>query len=397
MDTLSQKGGGNPLPLLNSQQKESLAMVIVLQYAEHNALLDAEQLEDARASLRALFLRATGEETMLRKIICTLRINHSLNQSFSIISQILDGVDRARATLTSKIRAFEKSVNGLSVSVEVNNIFVEPFYEFSDGFLHNVQKFEHLISEYREAKENEARLAHDFRLAREARERLKNRLDGEHEEEGEHEKQVKDKLFRTFDFGKIESDYQYARRSSEHVGSEINELLGEFQIMCQMAMTPNMRSMDMEKISASKKTYPDVFKIASSALKKFDELKPLAPAIQELMRLYHHSFGMFVLDLEKFNKAIVPMIENIGDYLHAREMDEDVRAKQGKLKKIEALIAFIEAVAEVLKQDKDYAYPKFSSLITTMIGQEASAWEDIAEELLRMKVIAEAELSTRIS
>ena len=397
MDTVSQKGGGNPLPLLNSQQKESLAMVIVLQYAEHNALLDAEQLEDARASLRALFLRATGEETMLRKIICTLRINHSLNQSFSTISQILDGVDRARATLTSKIRALEKSINGISVSVEVNNIFVEPFYEFSDGFLHNVQKFEHLISEYREARENEARLAHDFRLAREARERLKHRLDGEHEEEGEHEKKVKDKLFRSFDFGKIESDYEYAKRSSEHVGSEINELLGEFQIMCQMAMKPNMRSTDLEKIGASKKTYPDVYSIASSALKKFDELKPLAPVVQELMRLYHHSFGMFVLDLEKFNKAIVPMIENIEDYLHAREMDEDVRAKQSKLKKIEALIAFIEAVAEVLKVDKDYAYPKFSSLITTMIGQEASAWQDIAEELLRMKVVAEAELSTRIS
>ena len=242
-----------------------------------------------------------------------------------------------------------------------------------------------------------ARLAHDFRLAREARERLKHRLDGGHEEDGAHEKQVKDKLFRSFDFGKIESEYHYAKRTSEHTGQEIEELLGVFQVMCHMATIPSMRSPDIEKIGSGKKSYPDVFSIASRTIKENKELKPLAPAIQELLKLFHHSYGMFVLDFEKFNNAIIPMIENIEDYVHAKEMDEDVRAKHDKLKKIESLIAFIEAVALVLKDDKDYTYPKFSSLVTTLIGQKASAWEQIAEELLRMKVMAEADLSTQIS
>ncbi|MBE9516550.1 MAG: hypothetical protein IME93_06190 [Proteobacteria bacterium] len=397
MDTAGQAGGGNPLPSLNTQQKESLTMVIVLQYAEQNALLDSEQLEDARASLRALFLRATGEETMLRKIIDMLRINHSLNKSFGEISQILDGVDKARATLTSKIRAIEKSIEQLSLPVEANNSFASPFYDFSDEFLRNVSKFEHLISEYREAKENEARLAHDYRLAHEARERLKHRFDGKNIEENEHEKEVKDKVYKSFNYGKIESDYQYAKRSADHVGREIKELLAVFKVMCHMAMKPDMRSPDTGKIGANSKTYPDVYSISSSALKKYEELRTLASAIQELLRLYHHSFGMFVLDLNKFNKAIIPMIENIEDYTHAKEMDEDVRHKQDKLEKIKALVAFIEAVALILKKGKDYTYPKFSSLIAATIDQVGASWEAIAEELLRMKVIAEAELSTRIS
>src|SRR4030067_1464131 len=100
----------NSTPALNPQEKESLLMLIVINYAEEHDLLNAEQLEDARASLRALFLRATGEETMLRKIIGLLKINRALNKTFSEMANILAGIKKSHQSLVSKHEALEKQL-----------------------------------------------------------------------------------------------------------------------------------------------------------------------------------------------------------------------------------------------------------------------------------------------
>src|SRR4030066_271157 len=107
-------------PALNPQEKESLLMLIVINYAEAHGLLSAEQLEDARASLRALFLRATGEETMLRKIIGILKINRALNKTFSEMANILAGIKKSRQSLISKHDALEKQLASLVVTPEEN-------------------------------------------------------------------------------------------------------------------------------------------------------------------------------------------------------------------------------------------------------------------------------------
>lgn len=167
--------------------------------------------------------------------------------------------------------------------------------------------------------------------------------------------------------------------------------------MCQVAMNPKMRADDLEDDGFKEQDLPDIFVLFTDAMNEFPRLKKLAPAIQELLRLYQHSFGMFKLDFEKFNRAIVPMIENIEDYMSAKEMDEDVRTKQEKLEKIESLISFIEASGIMLKDGENYTYPKFSSVVTKLITSEKKKWSFIAEELLRMKVSAEAELSTQLA
>jgi len=54
---------------VDKKQKESLISMIAILYIEDQGMLNQEQLHDAKSSLRALFLRTTGEETMLRKLI----------------------------------------------------------------------------------------------------------------------------------------------------------------------------------------------------------------------------------------------------------------------------------------------------------------------------------------
>jgi len=396
-DKLTAYQPDSSIPPLNPQEKESLLMLIVINYAEEHGLLNAEQLEDARASLRSLFLRATGEETMLRKIIGILKINRALNKAFSEMSNILTGIKKSHLSLVSKHVALEKQLASLVVTPEENTHFVRPLLEFSSDFVRAVTDFDRQMTEYKAAKELEARSAHIYRLAQEARDRLKQRFEKGATEESHQEEQVKQKVYQTFNYAEAESDYQYNKRSADSTRNEISNSLKDFHLMCQMAMKPDMRSTQEINSTAGKQPCVDIYTITVKAMNTFPRLRSLVPAVQDQLKLYQRSFGMFMLDFDKFNNALGPMVENTEDYFQAKEQDEDVRTKQKKLADIEALIAFVEDVSQMLHDGHAYTYSKFSIAISSHITRAASKWSPIAEQLLHMKVAAEAELSTRLA
>jgi hypothetical protein len=382
---------------LNSRQKESLLTLIVINYAEDHGLLSTEQLADARASLRALFLHATGEETMLRKLIGLLKINRALNKTFSEMANILAGIKKSHQSLVGKHDALEKQLAATVVTPEENTQFVRPLLEFSRDFVRAVTEFERQMSEYKQAKELEARSAHIYRLAQEARARLKQRFEKGATEESREEEQVKQKVYQAFNYAEAESDYQYNKRGATSTRNEISNSLKEFHLMCQMAMKPEMRSTHIISSTAGNPPCADIYAVTLKAMSSFPKLQPLIPAVQDHLKLYQRSFGMFMLDFEKFNNALGPMVENTEDYFQAKEQDEDVRTKQKKLADIEALIAYIEDVAQILHDGQEYSYPKFSIAVSGHITRAGSKWAPIAEQLLHMKVAAEAELSTRLA
>lgn len=396
-DKLTADQPDSSIPPLNPQEKESLLMLIVINYAEEHGLLNAEQLEDARASLRSLFLRATGEETMLRKIIGILKINRALNKAFSEMSNILTGIKKSHLSLVSKHDALEKQLASLVVTPEENAHFVRPLLEFSSDFVRAVTDFDRQMTEYRAAKELEARSAHIYRLAQEARDRLRQRFEKGATEESHQEEQVKQKVYQTFNYAEAESDYRYNKRSADSTRNEISNSLKDFHLMCQMAMKPEMRSTQKINSTAGKQPCVDIYTITVKAMNTFPRLRSLVPAVQDQLKLYQRSFGMFMLDFDKFNNALGPMVENTEDYFQAKEQDEDVRTKQKKLADIEALIAFVEDVSQMLHDGHAYTYSKFSIAISSHITRAASKWSPIAEQLLHMKVAAEAELSTRLA
>lgn len=396
-DKLAAGQPGSATPPLNRREKESLLMLIVINYAEDHGLLNAEQLEEARASLRSLFLYATGEETMLRKIIGTLKINRALNRAFSEMSNVLMAIKRSHEALVGKHDALEKQLAALVVSPEENTHFVRPLLEFSSDFVRAVTEFDRQMTEYKTAKEVEARSAHSYRLAQEARDRLKQRFEKGATQESLQEEQVKQKVFQNFNFAEAESDYRYKKRSADRTRNEISGSLKDFNLMCQMAMKPEMRSTQKINSTAGKPPCVDIYTITVKAMHAFPRLQELIPAIQDQLKLYQRSFGMFMLDFDKFNKALGPMVENTEDYFQAKEQDEDVRTKQKKLADIEALIAFVEDVSKMLHDGNAYTYPKFSNAVSRHITRAAAKWSPIAEQLLHMKVAAEAELSTRLA
>jgi len=385
------------LPSLNPQEKESLIMLIVIHFAEEQDLLSAEQLDDARASLRALFLRASGEETMLRKLIAILKVNRALNRTFGDMMRLLDGVKRSHEALVERHEQLKQQLATHSITPEENRHFTGPLLEYSSDFVRAVGSFAGLMTEYREAREHEARCAHNFRLAQEAREHLKQRFEKGAAEDQLAEQRVKQKVIQNFNINEAQSEYQYAQRSAIGIRGEIEAALHDFHQMCQMAMKPEMRSSIELKPSPGKVPCPDIYTTAFNAMLSFPRLRNLQPVVEELLRLYQKSFALFMLDFEKFNKALVPLIENTEDYFAAKEKDEDVRTKLHKLNLIESLINYIEDVAHLLRDGQDYTYPKFSTAVTNHIIQPDSSWTLIAEPLLLMKVAAEAELSTRLT
>ena len=389
--------GDSTASTLSAQQKETLLMLIVINYAEEHGLLNAEQLEDARASLRALFLHATGEETMLRKIIRILQINRALNKTFSEMAGILAGISKSHQSLVGQHAALEEQLAAMVVTPDEIAHFARPLLEFSGDIVRAVTDFDRQMAEYKEAKELEARSAHVYRLAQEARARLKQRFEQGATQENQQEEQVKQKVYQAFNFAEAESDYQYHKRSAKSIRDGISSSLKDFQLMCQMAMKPEMRSVHKINSNAGKPPCVDIYTITLKAMRRFPRLQPLIPAVQDQLKLYQRSFGLFMLDFEKFNNTLGPMIENTQDYFQAKEQDEDVRTKQKKLAEIEALIAFIEDASRMLHDGHDYTYPQFSIAISKHITRPTKKWASIAERLLHMKVAAEAELSTRLA
>lgn len=382
---------------LDRQQKESLISMIALLYVEEQGLLNDEQLEDAKESLQALFLRTTGEETMLRKLIEILKTNKALNQTFSDMSNVLTGITKSTETIKRKIDSFKQQLQALEISAEENADFIGPFLEFSGQFAKNVELFERTMYSFRDVKEREARYANMFRIAKEARQRLKERFSGGPGEEGDKENQIKKKVIQTFDYGETEINHSYSQREAKNTLIEIELLIKEFQKMCQLAMNPDMRDEEKGYQPFKKTEYQDMFTIYATAMVKHPRLEILKQPIQQLFRLFQHSYGMFAIDFQKFNNAITPMEENTDAYFQAKDEDEDIRTKRRKLEQIEGLITFLENVAQLLKTEQELVYARFSKAVSDIIMTPASGWSHIVEDLLRMKVSAEADLSTRLS
>lgn len=399
------------------QYREALVSMTALAFIEEHALLRADQLEDAKNSLQALFLHTSGEETMLRKLIDILKTTKQIHQSFASISSVLSGITRGVQTVDAKVVAYKQALATMTLSAEENAAFAGPFLSFSQALLQKMGSFDDNMRQYVELRETEARYASIYRIAMDARERLKQRLSGVlgSKTGSEVENRIRQNVVSSFDYSEAESNLQFAQRDARNKAEEILEQLEDIRAMCQMAKNPSMReksddstnmSMTVSSYSVTptvkkpkprpKVEYDDVFALFSRALRAHPRLLQLKDIVLELFRLYQHSYGMLSLDCNNLNKAIETMFDNSEAYFEAKEEDKDIRSKREKLKMIEGLIPFLEHTAVIVMQNGTLSYGRFSRKISDVISEKRTPWAHISEHLLRSKVQAEADLSTRL-
>jgi hypothetical protein len=386
-----------------------------LAFIEEHALLRADQLEDAKNSLQALFLHTSGEETMLRKLIDILKMTRQIHQSFASISSVLSGITRGVQTVDARVVAYKQALATMTLSAEENAAFAGPFLSFSQALLQKMGSFDDNMRQYVELRETEARYASIYRIAMDARERLKQRLSGVlgSKTGSEIENRIRQNVVSSFDYSEAESNLQFAQRDARNKAEEILEQLDDIRAMCQMAKNPSMREKNEDSTGISmtassysvkptnkkpkpKVEYDDVFTLFSRALRAHPRLLQLKDIVLELFRLYQHSYGMLSLDCNNLNKAIETMFDNSEAYFEAKEEDKDIRHKREKLKMIEGLIPFLEHTAVIVMQDGTLSYGRFSRRISDVISEKRTPWTHISEHLLRSKVQAEADLSTRL-
>lgn len=373
-------------------QREALITLTAISYIEEHQLLKAEQLVDAKKSLHALFLRASGEETLLRKLIDMLKSSRHIHHSFASISGILTGVSKSVAVVDTKIARLRAQVEQTAVTAEAHADFVGAFLSFSQDFLQKASAFHQSLAEYLAAREQEARALDMYKIALDARERLRRRLAGSlGQASGAAEVGLKNEIVSSFDYGDAGTGLDAAKHNAQAKEREALEHLRAIQTMCSMAMNPQLRDRYI-----TIEPQDDIFTRFAEALPRHPCLAQVKDAVLELFKLYQHSHGMFQLDYQKLARALETMMHNTDAYFQAKEEDRDVTAKRERLHKIEGLIPFLEQAARLATDESMDAYPTFSRQLSAIVSDRRALWTHIAEDLLRAKVQAEAEISTRL-
>jgi hypothetical protein len=377
---------------LAPHEREALISLTTIYFIEEHGLLTPDRLSDAKKSLQALFLRTSGEETMLRRLIEVLKTTRNIHQAFASISGILGGVDKSISSIDQKVANLRAQVEHAPISAEAHAAFVGQFLTFSQNFVSIINRFSHQLMRYLAAREQEARAQTIYKIAYESRERLRQRLTGQLAQgDGEFETRIKDELHTSFDYGEAESQMEIAARHSQAMERDVLDALKQMQGLCYAAMNPALRDRLVE-IPAEE----DIFKSFAHAVSKYKDLETIKDPTQQLFKLYQHAHGMFQLDYDKLKRALETMRDNTGVYFQAKEEDRDLAMKREKLRKIEGLIPFLEHSAKRASSADVEAYHKFSRDLSAAIAERRAPWAHIAEDLLRAKVQAEAEISTRL-
>lgn len=382
--------------VLQEKQKEMLVVLTALSFIEQNALMTQAQLNDARRSIQALFIRSSGEETMLRKLVEILKVNKELHEAFSSIAKISTNVSTSVEVIGRKINYLKQYVSRLQLTPQEQSEFFAPFLGFTHKFLEKTVRFNNLMHQYLEYREGEARRVLEYRVAEDASRRLRDRLSGQlgSETRGEVEASIRREVLGSFDFASAKQNLADAERDSRLAAREISDLLNEMRVMCQLAMNPDMRDNASDRVAEK---YDDVFMLFTQALKKHSRLAQIQEFIIDYFKVYQRAYGMFVIDFDNFNKAVDTIANNTDDYFESKKEDEDIRVKREKLRKYEGLIPFLEEASSLVVEYSDYPFTKFSKKMSVVISEGDRTWDHVNEELLVAKVAAEADLSTRLN
>lgn len=382
---------------LVTRQKEMLIVMTALSFIEESGLISHSQLTDAKKSLQALFIRTSGEETMLRKLIDILKINKDLHQAFSAISKISASISTGVEIISKKLTYLKQYVAQLPLTPEENTDFFAPFLSFTHSFQEKILLFSRYMLQYLELREDEAKRTHEFRIAQEASERLKERLSGTlgADTKGEVEQSIKQEVMGNFDYAGAQVQLREIQRDTRIMARQINNLLQELKVMCQMAMNPEMRE-GPDPGFVPNERYEDIFVSFITSLKQYERLERIRDFIIDYFKLYQRAYGMFVLDFNNFNRAVETIAGNSQEYFDAKQEDEDMRVKRDKLKKYEGLIPFLETTAPLVREFSKEPFTRFSRRLSDMISTENVAWDHVSEMLLIAKVAAEADLTTRL-
>jgi hypothetical protein len=375
-----------------ARRREGLITLTAMHYIEEHGLLDGAQLNDAKQSLRAMFLRTSGAETMLRRLIEVLKVRRSMHSTFSRISSTFIAIRRSVEAMEERGFNLRRLIERSPVSAEATAQFVGPFLSFSIQFLQKMSVFEKVLQKYLVAREQEVRAEAGFRIAQESRVRLRNRLTGSNlgQASSTVETRIEKELATSINYDEAEAAMRAAARQVRATEAEVQTQLQGIHEMCQAVMEPAKRDR-----AVVVKPEDDMLARFSGLAADVSAFNRIEQPVRELFTLYQRADGVFQLDFDRLKYALRRLSANSsGAYFNAKDQDRDIATKREKLRKIEALIQFLERTAALAAAEQLDTYSKLSKAFSDAIAEKPSAWAFATEHLLSAKVRAEAELGS---
>lgn len=376
----------------SARQREALITLTAMHYIEEQELLDDTQLKDAKESLRALFLRTSGAETALRRLIEVLKVRRNMHSTFSRISSTFIAIRRSIEAMEERGINVRRLIERSAVSAEATAQFVGPFLSFSIRFLQKMGAFEKVLQKYLVAREYEVRAQASFRIAQESRERLRSRLTGSNVgQPGSSmvEHRITRELTTSINYEDAEAAMRTAQRQLRAAESDVQAHLHAIHVMCQAVMEPAKRDR-----SVVVKPEDDMVARFEGLGTDDEAIKAIEKFVRELFALYQRADGLFQLDFDRLKQALKKLDDNSGAYFNAKDQDRDISVKREKLRKIEALIQFLERAAALAAMEQLDTYEKLSQAFSDAIAERHTAWSFATEHLLSAKVRAEADMSS---
>jgi len=323
---------------LSDRQKEMLVVMTALAFVEDNGLMSEAQLNDAKRSIHALFINSTSEETLLRKLLEMVQVNHDLRQGFGEIAKISSRIGTSVELLDGRFNYLKQYLARITFTP-----FIEPLLRFTTRYQQHVGRFRLDMESYLGLRETEARRSHEYRIAEEASDRLRRRLAGSNvgRDLDEHEETLRDEAIGTFNFAETKRRMKDAQKECKAMARQITSLLADLKGMCQMAMNPDMRDQASED-RAEDLDCDDIFRQFTQSTKQFTRLQHLSGLSIEYFRLFQRAFGLLQIDYENFERVVEAISRSPHEYFDAKTEDEDFRLKIAKLKMYEGLIPFLE-------------------------------------------------------
>lgn len=367
-------------------EREAIVLLTALRYVEANALLGAADLRAAKQPLRQAphAGSATPVLTPLRERLETAR---RLHHALASVSEVLAGAHRCRAMLREKQARLAARIAETSVREPAQREFLARFFAFSREFIKHCTAFAEEIARYSAAHEQEvrARCALVIRLA--ARRQ---------HEPGISAFNGRTATIRAADIRVVvpfivehtAPSLIGARRDVATRARNVENLLRVIARLSALAAPPARRP---PHLAAS-----DFYRRFSETAARDAQLRAAADPLFTLLALYENAYRLLRRDYRKLNESLATLERNTGAYLREKMANIDTSTRRDRLRKIEALAAFVDQGACLAADDELYAYPKFSRELSAAICERRAAWQPIAGDLLRAKVHAEGEIGTQL-
>ncbi len=380
-----------------TRRHEMLVVLQTLVFIESNGLMSRAKLNQVRRDIQRIFIGESEQQEMLPRLNELVRQNHDLRLGFGEISQITGRISQGTRLVDGKLQYLITYIQGLDKTADESAEFFTPLINYMRRYRERLQRFDRDLLAYLAVHEERARATHEFRIAERASEKLRMRLSAkmqQFENELDQEGGSRDGTTDNFDHENAQHRLDTTEKDVIAMARQMLTILSDMKALCQMAMNADMRD-TVAADRAEDMDIEDVFAALTDAIHRHPRVASIAGFIVDHFRLIQRTYGLFKVDFENFEQAVLAMPEHATEYFDAIEDDQDLVRKNHHLLMYACLIPYLENIETFVGDADSLSLSKWTKRLTEEISRPSVPWAPAAEALVVALVAAQADLAAQ--